>query len=412
MKHRNLRPHNRLLDDEAPPTPRPKGHPTPQRRPRPEGKPPTAPPRLLGETDPGPRPLSPRQKELRQNRLSGQDIIDRAVPPRAKPTPPPPGAERSWREGPGRKRVRDADTTHVRRPLSARPASAAKTRNRRHVSVWPLVLRGVVALFVAECVAVVLWSPRLWVTETVVEGNTTVPTAKLLKDLAVPTRRTLAWLPVGKMRARVLAEPPVESAEIHRRLPGTVQLVVKERTSWASVCSPDGGCYTIDRKLVPFRTSDVPEKGLPRLLLAEAGTPVTLGKRMRTPGLAEVSSCLAWASENSFPLDAVTIAPDGELCLNRSGGMQVKLGTGTDLDKKLNALSVLLARKPDLRESADVAYINLYAYDAPAILPRSAVPSPPPGSVAPSAGAPSLPAVTTAAAPPESGQPPRIDSNP
>ena len=379
MKHRSLRPSNRLWEDDGK-TPRPVKPAVSVRRPRLDGSPVS--PTLLGQTDPGPRPLTERQRELRTNRLTGQDVIDRAVPPRtAKPAP----SARSWREDGKRRHIRDADTTHLRRPKSARPvASAAK--NRLRVNPLPLLLRGAVVLLVVECFATVLWSPRFFVTKTRVEGNSTVSTNRLMADLAVPAHRSLAVLPVGTMRARVLQnEPPIETAEVHRSLPGTVRLVVRERTPWASVCLPTGDCYTIDKNLVPFRRATVPEKGLPRLLLAPAEEAdmassttvlpaVTLGKPLKTPGLAEVSKCLNWATAHSFPLDSVRIAANGELCLNRTGDVQVKLGTPTDLDKKLRALSVLLEQKPTLRESTDIAYVNLYAFDAPAILPRSAVP--------------------------------------
>jgi hypothetical protein len=100
-----------------------------------------------------------------------------------------------------------------------------------------------------------------------------------------------------------------------------------------------------------------------------------LGKPLVAPGIDTVSRCLAWSTAQRFILDAVEIAPDGKLCLNRKGGLQIQLGTGVDLDKKLNALGVLLQRKPDLRDTQDIAYVNLFAYEAPAIMSRAALAS-------------------------------------
>jgi hypothetical protein len=48
----------------------------------------------------------------------------------------------------------------------------------------------------------------------------------------------------------------------------------------------------------------------------------------------------------------------------------VRLGSETDLEKKLYALGLLLKQQPALCTAADIAYINLFAYDAPAVLPR------------------------------------------
>lgn len=344
---------------------------------------PTSYPNLLSQSDPGPRPESQRQRDLK-NRLTGRDIIDRAVP-RAEGTPQ---AERNWREGP-RRHVRDSETTRVRRRRALDETNTIRpaARNRRRVDYWPFLLRGALAVLALECIAVALWSPRLRVTETVVEGNATIPTNRLLSDLALPKGRTLTLLPVGKMRDQVLREPVVDSAEIHRRLPGTVQLVIHERKPWASVRLPGGQCYIIDRKLVPFRAVDQPPVTLPRLELVQSSenaapeTPL-LGKPLHGAGLAAVAPCLRWASANRFPLESVKIAANGQLCLNRRGDVPVQLGAVADLDRKLKALSVLLDRRSDLRTATNIAYVNLLAPDAPAIMPRAAPNTAQPGEKA------------------------------
>jgi cell division septal protein FtsQ len=180
-------------------------------------------------------------------------------------------------------------------------------------------------------------------------------------------------LPVKRLRAAVGAEPEVESTEIYRDfLHTTVRVVVKERTPWACVQTADNICYTIDRKMVPFRTADVPPVGLPLLKLSGASGKVPLGKPMTALGLPQVSRCLAWARERTdFPLDAVTIDSEGKLCLNRAGGARFLLGSGQDLDRKLKSLETLLEQRSELRSATNVAYVNLVAYDAPAVRMRS-----------------------------------------
>jgi hypothetical protein len=80
---------------------------------------------------------------------------------------------------------------------------------------------------------------------------------------------------------------------------------------------------------------------------------------------------LLWAASNpQFPLAKIAVDPGGKLCLNRSNGAEVQLGTGKDLDKKLNALALLIQQRPDVR-AGNFAYMNLYAYDAPALHPRA-----------------------------------------
>jgi len=267
--------------------------------------------------------------------------------------------------------------------------SAERRRNRKRTN-WPRVLLGIACTaLVAECVAALLWSPRLWVKRVVVSGNDTVPTELLVKRLGIKPQSNILRLPVGRLRTAAEAEPAVEKVELHRDLPDTVRLVVTERRPWASVRIGNGPvCYTIDRNLIPFRQAKAPEPGLPRIVLApgeERMSPV-LGRRLNAPGLASAGQCLAWAYAHGseFPLEKVSIDPWGKLCLNRVGGVAVRLGSGMDLDKKLATLDLLLQHRTDLRGtgSGPVAAVNLIAYDAPALVaaakpPASDVPAGP-----------------------------------
>ena len=134
---------------------------------------------------------------------------------------------------------------------------------------------------------------------------------------------------------------------------------------------------------MPFRVfPGVPEANLPLVTVAthsaSAGKPVgkpVLGAINTAPGLSDVSACLDWSKEQgtNFPVEKVTIDNVGKLCLNRAGGMTVLLGPGMDLEEKLRTLSLLLSKRTDLRGSAptQIAQVNLYAYDAPALVPRT-----------------------------------------
>jgi cell division septal protein FtsQ len=279
------------------------------------------------------------------------------------PLVPPGGASAGKR----RKRLRDAETTRSRIKVKR------VGRNRRRINVPRLLLGWATAALLVECAAALLFSPRLWVKRIIVEGNRSVPSTVIRARLKVGDQANMVRFPVKQLRTAAEAEPEVESAEIHRDfLHGAVRVVVKERTPWACVQTPDNTCYTIDRKLVPFRTADAPPVGLPLLKLSEISGKVPLGKPLTAPGLTQVSRCLTWARERTdFPLDAVTIDSEGKLCLNRAGGARFLLGSGQDLDRKLKSLETLLEQRSELRSATNVAYVNLLAYDAPAVRMRS-----------------------------------------
>jgi POTRA domain, FtsQ-type len=275
-------------------------------------------------------------------------------------------------------------TTGRSRPGEATAArlKAKRRANRKKVD-WPKVLlRGATFALVAELVAVALFSPRLWVGSISVEGNATVPTDRLVQRLAIAPDSNLLGLLTrrGKLLQAIKAEPTVEKASIRPSFPDGIRVSITERTPFAAVNfdGDPGNWYTVDRNLVPFRVfSGQPEASLPLVTVATGNMAVKplLGKVAMNAGLTDMGACLDWAKQqgDAFPVEKVTIDNAGKLCLNRAGGMAVLLGPGMDLTKKLNTLSLLLTKRTDLRGSApsQIAAVNLYAYDAPALLPKS-----------------------------------------
>ncbi|MBC8104648.1 MAG: FtsQ-type POTRA domain-containing protein [Cytophagales bacterium] len=341
-RFRDLRPHQPLPPKAQQKSPRKKAT-RPQPAPRPDPL--------------GPRPVSTHQRELREHR----------VPRPPHPAALPPLAGRESSEGKRRKTVRDAETTRPRVKVSR------AGRNRRRINIPQRLLGWALVALVVECAAALLFSPRLWVKKILVEGNQSVPARVIVSRLKLGQHDNILRLPVSRLRAAVGAEPRVETVAVYRDLRSmAVRVVVKERTPWACVQTADGTCYTIDSHLVPFRTADVPPVGMPLLKLSEATGSVPLGKPMSAPGLSQVSRCLAWArTRTDFPLDAVSIDSDGKLCLNRAGGSRFLLGSGQHLDRKLKSLEILLAKQSELHDAASLDYVNLVAYDAPAVRMRS-----------------------------------------
>jgi|GEM_PF-6894249 len=314
-----------------------------------------------------------------------------ATPPPVAPAPPPGPRPLLHARTAGTPVGHGATETGAVRRVTARrskPGAATRARarakrlqNRKRIN-WPRVmLRVGIVVLLMECAAALAWSPRLYVRRVEVEGNVTVPTDALVTKLGVGPKANILWLGVGEMRDRVLGLPPVERAEVHRTLPGTVRLTVRERTPWVSVRDDATGTYyTLDQKLIPFRKGTFREPGLPLIVLkaggeASASRSVVLGRRWESRELVEASRCVAWARDRGelFPLENVVVDARGKLCLNKVGGVEIRLGSGLDLERKLETLALLLARRTDLQGSREsqVAAVNLYAYDAPALLTRA-----------------------------------------
>ncbi len=250
--------------------------------------------------------------------------------------------------------------------------SAERYRNRRRRNYARIALRLSLLVLAGVCAAAVLFSPHLWVRVVQVEGVQTLPARRVVERMGLQRRTNIVSLPAARMQRAVEQEPVVASATLRRLLPDYLLVSVRERQPWA-VVKAGAVCYTVDHTLVPFRKERMPEKGLPLIVWETLTQPeVRLGKRIVSPDLAAATTCLLWAArQRNFPLSKIVVDRTGKLCLNRTGGAEIRLGSGMDLDKKLNVLALLLERRTDLK-GGNVAYVNLYAYDAPAILPRPA----------------------------------------
>lgn len=331
--------------------------------------------RTVSKPDAGPRPLSERQRGHLSHLHAAhvgrpETVLNRTVvgvhrpDTRATKTQPAP-------------RFRSGAAT-------AKRQRAKRLVNRKRINWAKLFLRTATVVLCGEIIAALCLSPRLWIKTVMVEGNPTVPTARLASRLAItPNTNVLELLWKRKqLLAAIHAEPSVRSVRIEPRFPDGLAITVTERQPFAAVKfdAEPGKWYTLDERLVPFRVFDhVPEANLPLVSVATrgsiAGGKPILGTVCKAPGLSDVESCLDWAKQQgaNFPVEKVTIDNAGKLCLNREGGMAVLLGPGMDLKEKLATLSLLLNKRMDLRGSAPtpIAQVNLYAYDAPALVPRT-----------------------------------------
>ncbi|MDX1933569.1 MAG: FtsQ-type POTRA domain-containing protein [Capsulimonadales bacterium] len=320
--------------------------------------------------DAGPRPVS-RQQRAYRDLQQGMPL-----PP---PPGPPPGPDSADRNRPNPSAQRWKATGYRDRATSRR-----RVRLNRRRPNYARIALGIVSVGLAlEIVAALFLSPRLAVHEVSVAGNAAIPTAVVVGKAQRWMGTNLFLFPTDRLKGALAQEPTFESVEVRRILPRKVEIRVRERQPWASVRIDREEWWTIDSHLVPFRKAKAPEPGLPRVVLAAtgetvagetaartAGTVVTPGRKLEARGLAEVRECLDWArGRTDFVLRDITIDRAGKLCFNSDGGTEIRLGSAVDLSKKLKALALVMERY-DLSRAA---YVNLYACEAPAVMPRDTI---------------------------------------
>lgn len=95
-------------------------------------------------------------------------------------------------------------------------------------------------------------NPRFTVTNLVLRSDGPLRTPRLIAEFAhVSTGMNLFALSPSAIRDRLMDDPIVESAEVIRRLPGTLEIAVRERMAVARIEAPRGGyAMAIDNQAV------------------------------------------------------------------------------------------------------------------------------------------------------------------
>jgi POTRA domain, FtsQ-type len=259
--------------------------------------------------------------------------------------------------------------THARPVAHRRIARRRKPVNRRKINKLRLALWIAVLVLLGECVVVALVSPRFRVKALELEGVATIPTHKIAAQFAVPATQNLFLAPTADWASAITRLPGIERATIKKTLPGKLTVQVTERTPWATVRTFDGHWHTIDSNLIPFRTTKEPEAGLVRILVSDCAPWEALpGIVLPSVGIETAQECVRWSLDyRNFPLKQIEIDKDSKVCLVSQGGVLVKLGSGEKIPQKLQSLEQLLVERPDLKGNAPNLYVNLFAFDAPAV---------------------------------------------
>jgi cell division protein FtsQ len=267
----------------------------------------------------------------------------------------------------------------MKKKLSKKPAyrpTPRKKTNRRRGNLAAQVLPFALILLLAEFGAAALLSPRLQVHNVVFSGNESATREVLLKRLAIAPGTPLVKCLPGALEKRLIAEPLLSSARVGWRWPDTLTVDVTERKP-AYMAKVSGAWWEIDRGGTLFRPVPNPTPGLPQILDRRERAAPKAGDVLPAETLQSLKDCLAWSeAHREFRLASVSLEKGEKLCLNSDGGMPVQLGTPVDLPRKLETLARLVSDFPEIRAGYDIAYVKLYAWDAPAVRPKKELPPP------------------------------------
>jgi cell division protein FtsQ len=241
-----------------------------------------------------------------------------------------------------------------------------KQQKIKKIQTWR---QATIAAFVSLCVAglcVLLGSPRFHLTQFKATAGRTVTAQEVYKAVRPLKGRNIILASTSKIATQLQKDPRIVSVAIRKQWPRTVVVDVTERTPTLILQTKQGFCE-VDANLIPFRRVS---KATPGCLVVTWEQPLpALGTPISGTAGNALATCVAWSGQNpSFPLARLQVKKTGMLLLFRKDGVKVQLGDASRLSDKLVALGNLLEAEKMLRTRSDIAYINLYHPERPAVL--------------------------------------------
>jgi cell division protein FtsQ len=245
---------------------------------------------------------------------------------------------------------------------AARRRRASPARRLR--PFWFLI--AVIAVLAAMGGYVLASLPALYPHTVEVDGNRTVAKETILEHAQISLTKNMWLQNTHAMAARIEAIPYIDRAEVHRRPPDTLIIMVTERTPYAFV--DDGAVrLTIDHTLRVLQDGAPPgaDDALPAFAIVLPQAPA-VGAFINDPDLQSlVGDADAIAAAH---LDARTLRYDrfGDVTVQLRNGITVMLGDRVGSEQKIPLIKPILDKVD--RGKRKVAAIDLRALTTPVVV--------------------------------------------
>lgn len=224
-----------------------------------------------------------------------------------------------------------------------RDAQRARDRTRRRFArrqwarrwlTWRYVLAAVLLVAtVATGVWLVLFSSVLAVKSVTVTGADVLSEREVKRAAAVPEGEPLALLDTDAMRVRLEALAPVRSADVARRWPDGVEILVEEREVVA-VIDLGGRWRGMDAEGIVFRDYPRPPAGVPRVQVLSTAD---------RDALREAASVIAaLPADLAARVDHVEVETVDRIALVLRDDRRVEWGSAEESTEKAAVLAALL----------------------------------------------------------------------
>ena len=184
--------------------------------------------------------------------------------------------------------------------------------------------------------------------------------AFLREQVGVAEGANLFAVDLAKVRANLESVSKIRSAEVRRRLPGTLEIRVTERVPLARIQISAGGCFMADNEGVIFpyyrSLNELP------VLMGLGAVRAEPGQRLRDTQIRDALKMLdVWRNsvfQTEIPIAVVDVGDPAQLLLTLAGGARIHMGRD-QFDRRLTRLAEMVHHARELGEEIEEADLTV-----------------------------------------------------
>ncbi len=191
----------------------------------------------------------------------------------------------------------------------------------------------------------------------VVQGNRYVDEGEILRIAGVGTQVNIFRLNAANIQQRLIKDLRIASAEVSRRLPGTIIITVQERQPVAFIATNYGFAQVDGKGMILAVAKSLRRMEAPLITGHNIGN-AYVGETVEAPVLLSVLHYLSGLSESAFNrISEIHIDTQARLTGYMVNGSQIKLGEAEQMLAKAAKTSAIIANEKDAL--ATIEYIDL-----------------------------------------------------
>ncbi len=244
---------------------------------------------------------------------------------------------------------------------------------KRKMKARRITAAGILVLVIALCIC--LFTPIFGISEIAVEGNSKLAAEEIVGVSGIKNGQNIFRVNTKKTVAKLKELPYVDNAELIRKFPAKIKIVIDESTEDIIIDSPTEFLVTTIEGKILFKTDDVTELPIPIVkgIEADALEPGQSIESINNDGTKRNVSYIMcfFGSDYWSEIDVIDVSDSSNFMIILRSGMRVTFGpidTIESLERKIKMLDAIIPQvKPTERSyldlTTDKGYFGTYTED-------------------------------------------------